>query len=607
MLSNRDANLVKGPYEHTSTLLAGTQPAGTGAVADFFLVLANVALAISQFAEPVLFGRVVDALSNYPSDGVSLWPHLLPLLSIWAGFGLFTIICGTLVALYADRLAHRRRHAVLAIYFEHILQLPLVFHGTHHSGRLSKVMLQGTDALWTLWHGFLREHFTALMGLIVLLPFSVVLNWRLGLILVALSLTFLMATAFVLRKAGTLQSQVVRHYSDLAERASDAVGNVALVQSFTLVEAEVSGLRAVIDNLLAAQIPVLSWWAVVAILTRAATTISILSILCVGAWMKTQGLASVGEIVTFMSFATLLITRLQGAINFLNRVFLEEPNLHEFFAVLDANTVPRDNANSIYPRRVRGDVEFKNVSFSYDGKLSALTDVSFTARAGETIALVGPTGAGKTTALAILYRAFDPQAGVVKVDDIDIREFNVLALRRNIGAVFQEPLLFNRSILENLRMGKPDATEAEIISAVTRAHALDFIRRSHSDFQTIVGERGRLLSMGERQRLSIARALLKNPPILILDEATSSLDAETEINVLMALDEVMKNRTTFVIAHRLSTVRNATQILFFDSGRIVERGTYEELINAGGRFASLAEAYYRRQPRFKNSFSNEPD
>jgi ATP-binding cassette, subfamily B, beta-glucan exporter len=222
----------------------------------------------------------------------------------------------------------------------------------------------------------------------------------------------------------------------------------------------------------------------------------------------------------------------------------------------------------------------------------AVEDLNFKAMPGETIALVGATGAGKSTAIALLHRAFDPQSGKIEIDGMDIRKFKLSALRRNIGVVFQETLLFNRSITENLLVGKSNATDAEILDAVERAQALEFIERKSAGFGDIVGERGRSLSGGERQRLSIARALLKNPPILILDEATSALDADTETKVMRALDEVMKGRTTFVIAHRLSTVRKASRILVFDVGRIVETGSFDELVNAGGRFARLAQQQF---------------
>ena len=236
------------------------------------------------------------------------------------------------------------------------------------------------------------------------------------------------------------------------------------------------------------------------------------------------------------------------------------------------------------------------MSFSYDGKRPAVADLSFSALPGETIALVGGTGAGKSTALALLHRVFDPQSGTIEIDGTDIRDMRLAALRHNIGVVFQEALLLNRSIADNLRVGKPDATLVEMRDAAARAQALDFIERAPDGFETPVGERGRALSGGERQRLSIARALLKDPPILILDEATSALDAATEAKVQAALDEVMRHRTTFVIAHRLSTVRNATRILVFENGRIVETGTFDELVRIGGRFAALAKAQFMSAP-----------
>ncbi len=559
----------------------------------WMLAGANIALAAGQFAEPVLFGRVVDTLARAQSaDAPPIWSNLISLLLIWVCFGMFNILCGTLVALYADRLAHRRRHAVLTGYFEHVLELPLAFHGDVHSGRLMKVMLQGTDSLWSLWIAFFRDHLAAFVSFLVLLPLSLVLNWRLGLLLMVLCAIFAGLTAFVLRKTESMQGSVEQHYSELAERASDTLGNVALVHSFARVEAEVSALKAVVDKLLAAQIPVLSWWAVIAVLTRAATTITILSIILLGAWLFAQRLASIGEIVTFMSFATMLIDRLQHAVGFVNRVFMEAPKLQQFFDVCDTVPAIRDRADAVDPGRVQGLVAFRDVSFSYEGKTPAVFRLNFTAAPGETIALVGATGAGKSTALALLHRSFDPQSGTIEIDGRDIRSIKLTALRRNVGVVFQEGLLFDRSIAENLRIGKADATEEEMRRAAGRAQALDFILEGEGGFNARVGERGRRLSGGERQRLSIARALLKDPPILILDEATSALDAATETKLLRALDEVVRGRTTFVIAHRLATIRKATRILVFERGQIIEAGSFEELVARGGKFTELARGQF---------------
>ncbi|MCA1361445.1 glucan ABC transporter ATP-binding protein/ permease [Bradyrhizobium sp. IC3069] len=570
---------------------------GKEARLGWLLAVANLLLAGSQFAEPVLFGRIVDVLSGKTVAGSSsAWPFLVA----WVAFGLFTIVCSALVALQADRLSHRQRQAVLTDYFEHILQLPLTFHSGTHSGRLMKVMLNGTDALWRLWLGFFREHFAAILSVLVLLPLSLYLNWRLAILLFVLCIVFTALTTFVVRRTFGMQMAVEEHYSELSARASDALGNVALVQSFVRVESEVKGLRSVADELLAAQMPVLSWWALVTVITRASTTITVLAIFTLGIALHDQGLTSVGEIVMFVSFATLLIQKLEQVVSFINNVFMEAPRLREFFNVLDAVPAVHDRPDAIDAGRLSGLVEFNDVTFSYDGKRPAIEDLTFTALPGQTIALVGPTGAGKSTAIALLHRAFDPQSGVIKIDGMDVRGVTLTSLRRNIGVVFQEALLFNRSIAENLRVGKPDATEAEIRKAAERAQALEFIERS-GGFETNAGERGRMLSGGERQRLSIARALLKDPPILILDEATSALDAVTEVKVNAALDEVMRGRTTFVIAHRLSTIRNATRILVFENGRVIETGTFDELVAKGGHFAEMAKAQFMVQENARAS------
>jgi ATP-binding cassette subfamily B protein len=489
-------------------------------------------------------------------------------------------------------MAHRRRHAVLTNYFEHILQLPLSYHGGTHSGRLLKVMLAGTDSLWWLWLAFFREHLIAVISLFVLLPLSLFLNWRLALLLIGLCCVFTVLTAMVVRKAEGLQSSVEGHYSALAERTSDALGNVSLVQSYTRVEDEVAALRDVIGRLLGAQLPVLSWWAVAAVLTRASTTLTLLSIFVVGIGLYVRGLTTIGEIVTFTNFTGMVIARLEQMVGFVNRVSIDAPRLREFFGVLDTESAVHDRPGAKDPGHVRGRVEFDDVTFSYGGERTAVADLDFVVEPGETVALVGPTGAGKSTALSLLHRVFDPQAGAVRIDGADIRDIKLAELRRNIGVVFQEALLFNRSIADNLLVGKPDATLDELRGACARAQALEFIERQGEKFDASVGERGRLLSGGERQRLAIARALLKDPPILILDEATSALDAATEVKVQAALEEVMKGRTTFVIAHRLATVRNATRILVFEGGRIVESGTFDDLVARGGAFAALARAQF---------------
>jgi len=559
----------------------------------WLLALANVALAMALFAEPVLFGRVIDTLSKIPNDHPeAIWAGVLPLLLLWISFGLFTIICSTLVALFSDRLAHRRRHVVFGEYFEHVLHLPLAQQSRTHSGRLMKIMLQGTDSLWWLWLSFFREHLAAFVSLVVLVPLALYINWRLAIVLIVLCVLFGLLTHFILRKTQKLQMQVESHHSDLAELASDTLGNIALVQSFSRIQTEVTALRNISRRVLGAQLPVLSWWAIVTVLTRSATTLSILCIVILGAWLYTRSLITIGEIVTFIAFAGMVIGRLEQIVAFFNKIAMDAPRLQEFFGVLDMAPEIHDAPNAIDPGRCEGLIEFQHVSFSYDGKRPAIQDLSFKVSPGQTIALVGTSGAGKSTALSLLYRAFDPQSGVITIDGRDIRTFQLTALRRNIGVVFQEPLLFNRSIAENLRIGSPEASERDLHEACARAQALDFISRQPQGFNTIIGERGRSLSGGERQRLSIARVLLKNPPILILDEATSALDSSTETSLLKAMEEVTRQRSTLVIAHRLSTIRQADMILVMDAGQVIEVGTFDMLYAQGGRFTEIVKQQF---------------
>ncbi len=564
------------------------------------LAFANVALACALFAEPILFGRVIDALSLAPRSAASAtWLMVWPLLLVWIGFGLFTIACSTAVALFSDRLAHRRRHAVLSSYVEHVLHLPLAQQSKTHSGRLMKIMLQGTDALWWLWLSFFRDHLAAIVSLIILVPVALYLNWRLACVLIVLCLMFGFLTHFILRKTQTLQHQIEGHHSDMAELTADTLSNIALVQSFARIQIEMQSLQQISQRVLGAQFPVLSWWALVTVLTRSATTISILCIIVLGAWLYTHSLITIGEIVTFVAFAGIIIARLDQVVAFVNKLAGDAPRLREFFEVLDTAPDIKDCPDAIDPGRCLGLVEFHGVCFSYAAQHPALSNLSFVIQPGQTLALVGASGAGKSTALSLLYRAFDPQSGSITIDGTDIRQFQLTALRRNIGVVFQEPLLFNRSIADNLRIGAPNASDEDLRAACADAQALEFIEQQPDGFNTIIGERGRTLSGGERQRLSIARALLKDAPILILDEATSALDTPTEASLLSALAAVTQTRSTLVIAHRLSTIRQADHILVMDAGKVIESGSFDSLYQQGGRFTEIMQQQYGLMPHIK--------
>ncbi|MEW6437144.1 MAG: glucan ABC transporter ATP-binding protein/ permease [Pseudomonadota bacterium] len=555
-----------------------------------FLALANFALAAAQFAEPILFGRIIDRMNIgetlHQSPGIR---QLAPLIGAWIGFALFSIIGAVFVGLRADRMAHRRRLAAMGLYFEHVLNLPLSFHASVHSGRLLKGMLEGASALFWLWLSFFREKCADFVALTVLLPLALFINWRLGLPLIILVAIFGVIIIFVVRRTHILQTQVEGFNANLSERASDVLGNIAVIQSFTRIQSEALAMNGLIQAVLNAQMPVLSWWAVAVVAARAASTLTLLTIFIVGVWLHAQGLATIGQLVTFMALATMLIGKLVEIVNFINGLFLQAPKLAEFFRVLDTAPSVADRADAKDPSRLTGHVVFDHVTFAYvDGK-TAIDNVSFDVAPGETVALVGATGSGKSTTLSLLHRVFDPQAGKISIDGTDIRDMTLAGLRRNIGVVFQEPMLFARSIEENVKIGNLDATNAQLDEALDLAQADEFVARQTEGLNTIVSERGRSLSGGERQRLAIARALLKDPPIMIFDEATSALDVETERQLQLAMARATKGRTTFIIAHRLATVRNADRIFVFERGKIVERGSYEDLVALGGRFAKLAE------------------
>lgn len=564
----------------------------------YWLVLANLALVAATLAEPVLFGMVIDTLGQVTADASggrqTLWQQLTPLLLAWVAVGLLAIVFGAGVALFSDRLAHKRRHMVLRDYFEHVLQLSAHHRDAHHSGRLMKIMLQGTDSLWSLWLGFFRDYFNAFAAAIILIPVALYMNWRMGMLLLALSLVFIALTRMILSRTEALQRSVERHHSDMAEHVADTLGNVALVQSFGRIQAEVGRLRQLSDRVVGAQFPVLSWWAIVTILVRASTTLTVLSMLVLGLWLFMRGQASVGEIVTFIGFSGVIISRLEQSVSFANRLSMEAPRLIEFFDVLESRPGVDERPDAIDPGRLSGTIEFEQISFGYNHQAPALKDFNLKIEAGQTVALVGLSGAGKSTAMALVYRLFDPQQGRVLIDGIDIRNMTLIGLRQNLGVVLQESLLFNRSIADNLRVGDPGADLDQMREAAQQASALEFIERMPEGFDAMVGERGRSLSGGERQRLAIARVLLKNPPILLLDEATSALDAMTEAKVQAAFERASKNRTTLVIAHRLATVRSADKIVVLSDGQIVQSGTFEELMDTAGPFADMVNQQFDR-------------
>lgn len=546
------------------------------------LTLTGVALAFLQLAEPLLFGRVIDALTK--------GGEAMPLVALWAGLGFAGVAANIFIALHADRIAHTRRVGVMTVFFEHVVALPASFHSDAQSGRLIGVMLTGADNLFAFWLAMFREHLTSIVMLVVLLPTAIWINTAMGLLLVALMGVYVLVSTIVVKKTHFGQAEASARHAELSGRVGDVIGNVTVVQSFVRLQEETRALQQVMNNLLKAQLPVLTWWALTTVLTRGAATITIVALFALGTALHAAGKITVGEIVSFIGFATALIGRLDQLTFFLSRLVFEAAAMRQFFEVLDQSSTIREKPHAHDLVVDRGHVIFDKVTFRYPNSTTGVSEIDFEAKPGQTIAIVGPTGSGKSTTLSLLQRVRDPSEGRILIDNQDIADVKLDSVRRAIGVVFQDPGLFDRSIAENLRIGKPDATEAEIREAARMAESDAFISAKPGGYDFRAGERGRSLSGGERQRLAIARAILKNAPILILDEATSALDTETEAKIKLALDRLAAGRTTFVIAHRLSTVRSADLILFMEDGRIVERGRFEDLVALKGRFADLVEA-----------------
>lgn len=546
------------------------------------VVIANVILAAITIAEPVLFGRIIDAISS-GSDATNI-------LILWAAFGVFNTIAYVAVAREADRLAHGRRASLLTEAFGRIISMPLSWHHQRGTSNALHTLLRASETLFGLWLEFMRTHLATFVALLLLIPTAISMDLRLSFVLMGLGTVYWFIGKWVMERTKEGQASVEEHYHSVFAHVSDSISNVSVLHSYNRIEAETKALKSFTERLLSAQYPVLDWWAFASALNRTASTLSMMIILIIGTVLVKNGELRVGDVIAFIGFANLLIGRLDQMRAFATQIFEARAKLVDFFKLEDSVQEREEPSGAIELGQVSGKVEFRNVNFGFANTKQGVHDVSFTANAGETIAIVGPTGAGKTTLINLLQRVYDPNAGQILVDGVDISTVTRQSLRHSIATVFQDAGLLNRSIRDNIRLGREAATDDEVAQAAAAAAATDFIDSRLNGYMTQVGERGNRLSGGERQRIAIARAVLKNAPILVLDEATSALDVETEARVKDAVDALRKNRTTFIIAHRLSTVRDADQVLFMDNGRIVEKGTFDELSMRGGRFSSLLRA-----------------
>lgn len=546
------------------------------------ICMANVMLAMVAVYEPLLLGKVIGAIAERTNPFSEL--------VMWAGLGAFNIIAVVLVARGADRFAHKRRSEVLCESFERVITMPLAWHQQRGTSNSLQTLLRAVESLFTLWLEFMRQHLSTVVALLFLVPTAISLDARMSAVLLVLGVFYFAIGRLVMRKTKQGQANVERHYHTVFAHVTDSVSNVAVLQSYNRIGHEADALKRYIKDLLNAQNPVLDWWALASAMNRLSSTVSMMVVLMIGSYLVMHGELRISDVVAFTGFATLLIGRLDLVSNFVTQISEARAKLEEFYKLEE------DSAEAAEPEglgdlgKVTGHIQFENVSFNFANSTQGVEDVSFDVKAGQTVAIVGPTGAGKTTLINLLQRVHTPSEGRILIDGIDTRTVTRKSLRHSIATVFQDAGLLNRSIEDNIRVGRDGASNEEVHAAANAAVAQDFILAKSDGYDTIVGERGGQLSGGERQRIAIARAVLKDAPILVLDEATSALDVETEGRVKEALDDLRRGRTTFVIAHRLTTVRDADQVIFMDKGRIVEMGGFQELSMRNGRFAALLRA-----------------
>ncbi|MCD6402200.1 MAG: ABC transporter ATP-binding protein [Anaerolineales bacterium] len=483
--------------------------------------------------------------------------------------------------------------------FNHIQRLSFSFHDHSQSGQIISRCIEDVSAIERFAGTTTVEMVQLILLSIGILGLMLNANPKLASIALLPLLPLIGLTVNLGTRIGDMFVAVDRSIGEVTNRLQENVTGVQVVRAFAREDYEIKRFNQANMTVYHTWVKVMDEWAKVMPSTRFLINVGTILLLWFGGVMVLRGEITVGEIVAFNAYLLMLSTSARQLAWLINSAGEASAGTKRIFEVLDTPIKIQSPSNAIVPTTFEGKVEFRHVSLTYqDEKHASLQDIVLAVEPNQIVALIGPTGSGKTSLVNLIPRFYDVSSGAVLIDNHDIRKLDLVTLRRQIGIVLQTSLLFSDTIRANIAYGQPDASEDEIIAAAKAAQADEFILQLPNGYDTIIGERGITLSGGQRQRIAIARALLMNPRILILDDSTSSVDTQTELLIQKALEKLMEGRTTFIIAHRVTTVRHADLILVMDKGHIVQRGTHDQLINQGGLYNEIYELQLKQHARY---------